>query len=441
MQKRREGGWRANSAYDLEAGGVTGQWANEWLRLGARVSADDLDARLPGALSAAQYAADPRQSVRPDDWARIRNDRAALFGRADVRGWELAFDAGTRTKELRSSNGGIQYDYDIEAGFQGVRARKEARFGGVTNIFVAGADFHQWRRDVLGAFAATATQRTRGFYVKDDVLLAGGTRLSAGVRTEAVRKASGGFDTDDTQHAWELGASQRLGTAWTAYARAGRSFRLANVDEFSFTTPGVSLAPQVSRDLEVGARYEAGATRAELRVFHSKLHDEIGFDPAGVGPFGPFGANVNFDPTRRRGVELDARQALSTTLGVRLNLAWREATFRSGPYAGKDVPLAPRGTVALRADWTPAPGHRLSGGVNWVSSQHPDYQNACSMPSYTTADARYAYRWRTAELALGVSNLFDRGYYTQAFACSAGQTTSIYPETGRAFTASVRVEF
>jgi iron complex outermembrane receptor protein len=311
----------------------------------------------------------------------------------------------------------------------------------MTNIFVGGVDLHQWERDVLGAFAATSTQRTRGLYLKDDLVLAGGTRLSVGVRTEAVRKAGGGLETDDTQRAWELGASHPFSVRWTGYARAGRSFRLANVDEFSFTTPGVSLAPQTSRDLEIGARYEGDATRAELRLFHSRLDNEIGFDPAGVGPFGPFGANVNFDATRRMGLEIDARHALSAELAMRLHLAWREASFRAGPYAGKDVPLVPRRTVAVRADWTPVAGHRLSGGVNWVSSQHPDYANACTMPSYATADLRYAYRWRGAEFALGVANLFDRGYYTQAFGCAGGQTTSIYPETGRAFTASVRMDF
>lgn len=441
VQKRREDGWRANSASDLQAAGVTGQWSNDWLRLGARVSRDELDARLPGALSTAQYDADPRQSARPDDWATLRNERAGLFARAEVAGWELAFDASTRSKKLRSMNGGFAYDYDIEADFQGIRARNERRLGAVTNIFVAGVDWHDWQRDVLGPFGATATQRTRGIYVKDDVVLAGGTRLSAGLRTEDISKAGGGAALDDDQHAWELGASQPLGGAWTAYARVGRSFRLANVDEFSFTTPGRALQPQTSRDVELGTRFNGAATKLDVRLYHSRLNDEIGFDPAGVGPFGPTGANVNFDPTRRQGLEVDARHALSAALGVRLHLAWREAKFRSGPYAGNDVPLVPRQAVALRADWTPLAGHRLGGGVHWVSSQHPDYANACSMPSYTTADLRYAYQWKQAEFALGVANLFDRKHYTQAFRCTAGRPDSIYPESGRAFTASLRVGF
>lgn len=441
VQKRREDGWRANSASDLQAAGVTGQWSNDWLRLGARVSRDELDARLPGGLSSAQYEADPRQASTPDDWAKLRNERAGVFARAEAGGWELAFDASTRSKTLRSLNAGFAYDYDIEADFQGIRGRNERRFGNVTNIFVAGIDWHDWRRDVFGGLAATTTQRTRGLYLKDDVVLSGGTRLSAGARTEAIRKVGDAATLEDDQHAWELGASQPLGGAWTAYARVGRSFRLANVDEFSFTTPGVPLRPQTSRDQELGARFQGDKSQFDVRLYHSRLTDEIGFDPGAVGPFGPFGANVNFDPTRRQGLEVDTRHAFSAALGVRLHLAWREAKFREGPYAGNDVPLVPRRTAALRADWTPLAGHRLSGGVLWVSSQHPDYANSCRMPAYTTADLRYAYQWRQAEFALGVANLFDRKYYTQAFSCAAGSPGGIYPEAGRAFTASVRVGF
>jgi iron complex outermembrane receptor protein len=178
----------------------------------------------------------------------------------------------------------------------------------------------------------------------------------------------------------------------------------------------------------------------EARLYRSLLDSEIGFDPAAPGPFGP-GANINFDPTRRQGLELDASHALTRTLGLRVNAALRQATFRSGPHAGRNVPLVPRKTLAVRADWSPAERHRVTGGVNWVSSQHPDFNNACTMPAYTTADVRYAYQWRQLELSLGVTNLFDRKFFTQAFGCAAGVTTAIYPESGRAVTAVLRMQF
>jgi iron complex outermembrane receptor protein len=304
-------------------------------------------------------------------------------------------------------------------------------------------DSGHWTRDTLGAFGSTATQSSLAWYAKDDVTLAGGTRLSAGARTERIRKdsttATGGLH--DRLNSWELGASQPVARDVTAYARVGRSFRLANVDEFSLTSPGVQLRPQTSRDAELGARWTHAGGKVEARLYRSQLTDEIGFDPAAVGSFGFLGANVNFDRTRRQGLEVDATQKLTSTVGLRVNASVRRATFREGANAGKDVPLVPRQTLAVRGDWTPAAGHRVSGGVNWIGAQHPDFANTCRIPAFATADVRYAYTLRNAELALGVTNLFDRQYYTQAFACLGGTTSAIYPEPGRAVTASVRVSF
>ena len=132
---------------------------------------------------------------------------------------------------------------------------------------------------------------------------------------------------------------------------------------------------------------------------------------------------------------------MTQAIDLSVNAVSREAKFVSGAYAGKDVPLVPGQTVALRANWRPAPGHMLGGGVNWIAAQSPDFANACKIPDYTTVDLRYAYQVRNLELALGVSNLTDQKYYTQAFGCAAGVTTSIYPEPGRIVTASMRLQF
>ncbi len=442
-QRRTSDNHRDNFRSERDAVSAAGEWTGESLRLGARLARDDLDAGLPGALTAAQYAADPRRSTTPADRASIRNSRASLHAATQWGAWQFAADAGTRAKELRSLNSGFAFDYDTDADNASLRARHEATLGGASNIVTVGTDHARWTREVLGAFGSSARQSTHGWYAKDDLTLAGGTRLSAGLRTERMSKDASNAATGlaDRLNAWELGASTPLASGVTVYGRAGRSFRLANVDEFSFTAPGRALRPQTSRDLELGARWSYAGGKADLRAWRSTLTDEIGFDPGAAGPFGMLGANVNFDPTRRQGLELDATHALSRSVALRVNAALRTAKFRTGPYSGRDVPLVPRESVALRADWTPAAAHRISGGVNWVGSQHPDYGNACTIPSYTTADARYAYEWQRLELSLAVANLFDRRYYTQAFGCAAGATTSIYPEPGRTVTAAVRLKF
>lgn len=443
-QKRDSDNHRDNFRSGSDALSLGLQWSNDWLRLGLRASRDDLDTRLPGALSAAQFAANPRQSTTPNDFASVSNQRQGLYGEATLGNWLLSADLASRGKQLVSLNSGFPFNYDVDASTFSLRARHDGTLGGAKNTLVFGFDHEAWRRVVPGAFGSVAERKADGLYIKDDLVLAGsGTRLSAGLRSEQVRKidSSTAATVDQREPAWELGISQPLGSAWVAYGRLARSFRLPSVDEFNFTSPGSILDVQTSRDIEAGLRWSSGTMRVDARLYRSRLTNEIGFDPTAPSPFGGFGANANLAPTQRQGLELEASHALSSTLNLRANLALREARFRAGPNAGRDVPLVPGAALALRADWTPAAGHQLGGGLNWVSSQHSDFANLCKIPSFHTVDLRYAYQWNQVELSLGVSNLFDKKYFTQSFVCTAGVTNGVYPEPGRAFTAALRVRF
>lgn len=447
-QNRNADNYRDNARSKSDAAALTAQWTTASLRFGGRLVQDRLNARLPGDLTAAQYASNPRQSTKPNDSVSIENLRNSLFAEVDAGPWQLAADAGWRTKTVRSMNSGYAYDYDTEAANHGMRARREGTLGTHKNILVAGYDYNNWSRTVLGSSGSQADQTSRAWYIKDDLILVGtGTRLSAGWRTESFNKSidSTTATIDSRQRAWDLGASQRLDTQWTAYARTGQSFRLPNVDEFSFVVGSATLKPQTSRDQEVGLRRVQELGKYEIRAYRNELTNEIGFDsnipnPAVWNPAN-LGANVNFDPTRRQGLELDADRKISSQVKLRGNMAWRTAHFREGTYAGKQVPLVPEKILALGMDWQWAPQHKISGGVNWVSSSHPDVMNQCVMPSYSVANIRYAYQLKDIDWALAVNNLTDHRYYTQAFACSNQVTSSIYPEPGRVVMASMRYRF
>jgi iron complex outermembrane recepter protein len=443
-QKRESDNHRQNFRSESDGAEFTGQWSNDWLRLGLRHGRDTLDTGLPGGLSAAQYAADPRMADELSDNASIDNERNGIFAQAEFGNWSLAGDHGWRDKTLvyRASYG--DGGYGVEAGQTSLRARHSSTLSVGQNVLVLGHDRGRWTRQNQGTFGTSqARQTTRAWYIKDDLSLPGGMRLSAGWRTESLDKstASGTRNLTDRLNAWDLGLSQLLAPGTTAWVRMGTSYRLANVDEFNYTRPGETLRPQTSRDLETGLRWARGAYQLEARLYRSAITDEIGFDPQAVGP-GPFdGRNVNFDPTRRTGLELDGDWSVTTSLQLAARLAVRRSTFREGPYAGKDVPLVPRQTLALRADWKPAAGHRVGAGVTFVAAQKADFQNRCRIPFYATADARYAVQFKSAELSLGVNNLFDRNYYANAFDCTSGVTEGIYPEAGRTFTAALRVSF
>jgi len=440
--KRDADNHRDNFRSKVDGASVTGQWSNDWLRAGVRHATDHLDTGLPGGLSQSEYDANPQRTNTPTDFASIRNNRSSVFGEAVFGDWQIGLDAGWRDKALTSSFGGFASAYDVIANTYALRTKYAAKFGSIASSLIFGIDHDEWKRTAQGAGGSGDNRRSEAFYLKDEVTLASGTRLSAGWRTESVKKdiRGGAVAVEERPNAWELGIVQPVTPGVSVFGRVGRSFRLPNVDEFGFTTPGVTLQTQTSRDMELGGRWAHAGGRAELRLYRSALTNEIGYDPNAVGPFGS-GANVNFDPTHRQGIEIEVAQALSANANVRVNAAARRARFTAGTYEGKDIPLTPRQTLSVRADWSPAAGHRIDGGVNLVSSQNPDNDNACRMPSYTTADLRYAYRWSLAELAVGVSNLGNTKYYTLAFKCTNGVVGSIYPEAGRAITASVRLHF
>jgi iron complex outermembrane receptor protein len=441
--KRESDGHRDNFKSDVEGLSLTGQWRNDWLRVGVRSGQDELHTGLPGSLTNLQYEANPRQTTHPTEHADIDNHRHGVFGGLTLGNWQVDADVDQRQKTLQSFSPSFNYSYDIDARTKSIRARHSAPMGAFANAFVIGYDRNEWTRAVTSAFGATSEQVSKAVYATDDLTLPGGTRLSAGVRNERANKSS--TDTtvilvDERFNAWEVGVVQPFAQTAAVFAKLGRSFRFGNADEIGFTSLGGALRPQTSRDLDFGARWNYSMGRAELRFYRNALHDEIGYNPDAPNTFGP-GANINLDPTVHHGVELEAFHVLNRAVQLRLNAALRNAKFTEGVYDGKDLALTPRRSISLGADWNIGGGHKLNGRINTVSSQYATFSNACSMPSYTTADAKYAFQAPNIELALGVTNLADKKYYTQAFSCANGAPSSIYPEAGRSLVASIRVGF
>ena len=444
--QRQADNHRDNFKSKIDGLSATGQWQNDWLRLGLRYGRDDLQSGLPGSLTAKQYEANPKQTVNPLNTGRIEGERSGVFAEANLGNWQLGIDAGKRTKKYTSSSPFFTFKYDVDASTMGLRLRNEMKGQSFANTFIFGIDNNVWERRIAGAFGSVAKANTNAVYAKNDVaVLDTGTRFSLGLRQETLRKNLDAPATlvESRQQAWDIGIVQPLAGDLAIFGRMGRSFRLPNADEFSFTTPNTPIKPQTSVDKEIGLRLNSNATKAELRFYRSDISNEIGFDPGIVNAnsFSGFGANVNFDPTQRQGVELEVKHGFGPAVDLRANAAIRRATFKSGVYAGKDVPLTPRQTLAIWSDWRFAEKQILSAGIQWVSTQRPDFANACTMPSYATLDARYAYKFANAEFAIGATNLANSKYYSQAFRCTAGVTNGIYPDAGRAVTATLRVNF
>jgi iron complex outermembrane receptor protein len=444
---RKSEGHRDNFASVTNNLGGTVQWSNDWLRVGAQSSRNMNHSGFPGGLTEAEYAQNPRLTKTPTDFGQLKSETSAAFLEALTGDWQVGLDVGQRTRKIVTSYSGFLSNSSTDTRTANARLRHSLSNARYANTLTFGLDSENWNSSDYADLKGRAD--SAGIYINDDVgLLATGTHLSVGLRSENIHKTRNTSATtvvsiDQAMTAWNVGATQDLGSNSSVFARVGQSFRVANVDEFNFVTPGSSLRPQLSRDTELGARWHAVDSRLELRLYQNELTDEIAYDGSAVGPFSPFsnGANVNLDPTVHRGIELEGHHKFTNMLAMRLSAATRQSRFVSGTYSGQAIALVPTRTLAVGVEIAPAEGHALDLAFAHVSSQYTDYANQCTMPEYNTVDARYAYNVKSLEIAIGISNLTDTKYYTQSFGCTAGVIQALYPEAGRAVAASVKLSF
>ena len=312
----------------------------------------------------------------------------------------------------------------------------------------------------VGTWAKTQSdERVRAesvsYFLKDEITInQTGTRLTAGVRVDDINRkdATDAVLFSDKPKAWELGVNQIIAEGLNAFGRVGTSYRVPTFDDLGYTLSGVNLVTQTSRDQEMVLRWKGRASKVELRAYIHDLNNEIGYDSLISNPYldpddptndnpAQKGANVNFDPTRKRGLELALTHADSSDANLRVNISSRESKFVAGVNDGKSTPLAPDHAWSAYVDWRVAPGHTLTSGVVQVDTRYPDLANQCKMPTFTTLDLGYRYQLRDVELGLSIANSTDEKYYTLAYGCAGTNVTSIYPEPGRTFIASARVKF
>ena len=436
---------------DNFSGGL--QWASQDGRLGLHIDSAHQRSGFAGALTLAQFDANPRQSLTPNDFGTIDNDRYTFFGERRFGDFEVAAELSQRDRTSRGVFVSAFGTSDVNAVSHNTqfspRVRHLAAFGGGKNELVVGMDFSHWTRrsdntfDAVPNSLADATQKSQAVYARDEIRI-GNARIAGGVRREKFDKDSvdpvpfstATYSTSQTLNAWELQGSYDLAPTINVFAKVGRSYRVANVDENGFTlTPNQPLAPQTSRDAELGATFGNAERKATVKVFQHNLHNEIFFDPTQF-------ANVNLDPTRRQGVEIDASIRVAPAYVVSANFQHISAKFVEGPNTGNEMVLVPNNTASLRLNWLPGSGQSAYAGLQWVDSQRygGDFSNSCSalIPSFTTVDARYAKRIGAWELAVSGSNLTDKHYFTNAFgACQSG----IFPDPGRQLKLSARLDF
>ena len=454
---QRTDNYRANNDYREHNFSGGAAWTLPAGRVGMRIDSARQDSRFPGSLTEAQFAADPRQSLTPNDFGSLDTERVTAFIESHVGSVDVAAELSHRERTARATYyfGAFASpsEYTGKQTQFSPRLRQLGSFDGVLNEVVAGIDLITWNRVTTASFSqADASQKSRAVYLRDEVKFDGPrhVRIALGGRHELFDKdsldpapfTSATYSSTQTQNAWELQGSFDPVPLLKLYAKAGQSYRVANVDENGATVlANRPLAGQTSHDLELGATVGDATQQLTARVFRHKLHDEIFYDPSA----GPFGANVNLDPTRRQGVEIDAMTRVGADWRLNGHLQHVQATFTDGPNTGKEMVLVPKNILSVRLSWVPADGQSADIGAQWVDRQRYGsvFDASCPtrpVPAYTTLDGRYAKKMGAWELALSVLNLGDKRYFSNAFmgfGCSQG----VYPADGRQAKVSARYDF
>lgn len=401
---------------------------------------------LPGALTAAEFEADPRQadSVHvADRWGRDyslhhmgvqlrsqltprqRLEIAPYFQYRDIdhpifrviaqvsRDWgaEVRYEntspLGGRdnrlTIGLQPSYGNINdRQYDNVAGEHGALQKD------------------QW--DVAGGMAA---------YLEDALTLSPRLSTVVGLRWEsALRKVEDHFLTDGDQSDSRTyrTLSPKLGLLYELKPRSGaqlfasvsRSFEPPLLLELnSLTVPGfIDLEGQDAWQFELGTRgRSAGGTLDwDVSLYDIELKNEILNINVQPFPGAPFTVPTyrNAPKTRHSGVEAGLGWTINNSL--RLRTAYTYGLFRyveDSSYAGNDIPGAPRHVVQIEGRYTSPVGLSITPSIEWVpQSYFVNSANSVSNDGRTVLGLRAEWTPPRSHLTLFLAgqNLTDKKY-------------------------------
>jgi iron complex outermembrane recepter protein len=453
---------------------------------------DTPTAQNPGALTAAEMAADPRAAdpaqIRKGARKAVQQSQLGLTGtRRTSSGveWSASANLGWRTLDNPLTFAVVAVDRTTSGGTARVIA--PVRVLGLQHRLSAGIDA-QWQDDDRKNFAncnnsppptrPTATcptlgqergvvqldQRERvsgyGPYVRDEIAFLDRYRLTLGARADYVK-----FRVDDhlitstnpddsgerSLHAVSplLGFVARIGAMHSAYASVSTAFETPTATELANKPDGSaginpSLDPQYATTGEVGMKGMLGVrVRYDASLFTTRVRDElIPFEvPGGAGRR----YYRNAGATRRRGGELGLTASLGvTTVGASYSysdFAFRDYVVGTSDFGGNRIPGVPNQQLQGYATW------RWRGWFATIEGQtqggmYMDDANTLRSAAWEVMNTRLGGRIALGAVAftpvLSVANLFDRTY-AGSIVVNAAAGRYFEPAPGRTIYAGMTV--
>jgi iron complex outermembrane receptor protein len=473
-------GYRNRSTVSSQGAGLDLAYdVSDRLGLSMGVSFNRTEYELPGNLTEAEMAADRRQyqPARPAYWTAASSDDDGRdkqteirfriesilgdFGRA-----EIGFSAGIKDAETNYASWGSFNSYSIRTYAVTPKYILEKEIFGRANKLTAGIDhylepFKMDRfadRERTGKLSVVDLERqTTGYYLRDEfhffeplILSAGYRREEASIRGNSVTLPSTvDFDAKKIHRgdACELGLTFLVGEKSKVFAKYATAYRLPFIDEqASYYGWGnaflADLEKETAKTMEMGASLTPMKNlTVALTLFRIDMENEISWNAV-------TNRNENLDSTRHEGAEGTFSYLWEKRFKVYGSLTYHKATFESGLYQDKELPLVPNRMVRLGAEWYFPGSLMLRPEVRFVSNAYlsGDKDNSGEkLSSYRVYNLFLFYRpeFDSCKISafLGVENLLDEKYAMFGVKGTAFSPQTYYPMPERTIKCGVSFEF
>ena len=266
-----------------------------------------------------------------------------------------------------------------------------------------------------GPYRVLLKQKQTGLYVQDQaqwdkVLVTLGGRYDWADQSSFNRDYGNKSERDDKEFTWRGGVNYLFDNGVTPYFSYSESFEPASQTDAN----GDLFAPSKGKQYEVGVKYvpEDRPIVVTGALYQLTKTNNLMADPNG-SLFSVEGGEI-----RARGVELEAKAALSASVNVVGSYTYTDAEYTTDTtYKGNTPAQVPKHMASLWADYTffdgPLSGLTLGTGGRYTGSSYGDPANSFKVGSYTVVDALVRYDLARvgmagSNVALHVNNLFDR---------------------------------
>ena len=364
----------------------------------------DSDMDMPGALTLAQFEADPEQAApqyaelgASNNYTQSRGAGSLIWSPTDALQLKATVFYSERDRyhpmvrgilDQNARNGGFDLRGVYDGSQSGLIRRivfgasaaqylgEEDRYtnvGGAPGVYRGRTDLDGRSYVLFGEYSHGLTEAL--------TLQLGAQYARAERELENIATPSGSFDESYDGFSPKVGLLYRPTDMDQLYANITRSFEPAPFGEARVLPQLPMPDPQTATTIEVGWRRRSETLNLEATAYYSAVEDEF---LALVDEVGTALGTTNADDTIHMGVELGATVVLSEDAQLKLAYQWTDFRFDDDVAFGDNhlAGLSPH-TLNARLDWrivaglTISPGLEWRGGKTWI-----DHANTVSDDGY-----------------------------------------------------------